>query len=312
MLKSNNKAILITMGDPAGIGAEVTAKALLKVRFPKGVEPVVIGDQAVWQKFWPADKSWPLFIHLASRARTVHRPGLPTVESGRDSLLYLEKAVELIKEGRAQALVTAPVAKEAICRFIPGFKGHTTFLARAFGLKNVEMLFLADAMKLVLVTRHVSLMEVPAMITADKVFAVIKTTYDFLVARSGKRNLKVAVLGLNPHAGENGHMGQEEIRHIKPAMKRLRAVGVDVHGPFPADTFFEPRNCHGYDLLSAMYHDQALTVLKAQYFDRLVNMTIGLPFIRTSPAHGTAFGIAGKGIADEGSMLAAIKAAVSV
>ena len=296
------------MGDPTGIGAEVIAKALRKVRFPKYIQPLVIGNQAVWQKIWTA-KAAPDFIHIADNAQYRHCPGQPTSRSGKDSLLYLEKAVELLKTGRAHALVTAPVSKELINGFIPGFKGHTTYLANAFGLKEVEMLFVADAMKLVLVTRHIPLKAVPASVTTDKVISVIKTTHRFLVDRFKIIKPRVAVLGLNPHAGEGGHIGDEEVKAILPALKRLRAGGMDLYGPFPADTFFEPRNCRGFDLVVAMYHDQALTVLKAQYFDRLVNLTVGLPFIRTSPAHGTAFGIAGKGIADEGSMLASLKCA---
>ena len=300
------------MGDPAGIGAEVAAKALLKTRFPKGIVPVVIGNRAVWQQVWPAGRPEPLFIHIANKARVQHRPGMPTSASGMDSLLYLEKAVELIKDGRAQALVTAPVSKESISRFIPGFKGHTTYLADAFGKKNVEMLFVADKIKLVLVTRHIALRDVPGKITSKKLSDVVRATHRFLVEHFKAGNPRIAVLGLNPHAGEGGHIGREEIQSVIPAITKLRSAGMEIYGPFPADTVFEPRNCRGYDLIVAMYHDQALTVLKSQYFDRLVNLTIGLPFIRTSPAHGTAFGIAGKGIADEGSMLASLKLAVGL
>ncbi|MBF0593905.1 MAG: 4-hydroxythreonine-4-phosphate dehydrogenase PdxA [Candidatus Omnitrophica bacterium] len=307
MLKSNSKVILITLGDPAGIGPEVTSKALQNVRFPKGVVPVVIGNQQVWESVWPQRKDSPLFIHVADKDKIIHKPGVPTPLSGKDSLLYLEKAVEMIKSGCAHGLVTAPVSKESICRFIPGFKGHTTYLARAFGCLNVEMLFAADKMRLVLVTRHIALREVPAMITSRKVLDVITITNRFLVERLKIAQPRIAVLGLNPHAGEGGHIGREDVNTIVPAINKALARGMNVHGPFPADTFFEPRNCRGYDLVVAMYHDQGLVALKALYFDRLVNITVGLPFIRTSPAHGTAFGIAGKGVADPGSMTASLR-----
>jgi 4-hydroxythreonine-4-phosphate dehydrogenase len=208
--------------------------------------------------------------------------------------------------------VTAPVSKEAVIPFHPGFKGHTTFLAEAFGSKNVEMLFIADDLRVVLVTRHVPIKDLPALVTSAKVASVVTTTAAFVRDRFRIKKPRVAVCGLNPHAGEGGHMGREEITQITPALNKLRKAGWDIVGPLPADTLFEPRIRAGYDLIAAMYHDQALTALKAQYFDRLVNLTVGLPFIRTSPAHGTAFGIAGKGVADPGSMLAALKLATEL
>jgi 4-hydroxythreonine-4-phosphate dehydrogenase len=310
MSKLKNRTIGITLGDPAGIGPEVTSKALLQTRFPRNVQPVLIGDERVFARFWPKRKALPPFIHVAGDPKVRHESGRAAPQSGKDSLLYLETAVELIKAGQFQALVTAPVSKEAVAEFLPGFKGHTTFLAKAFGLKNVEMMFIADDVKLVLVTRHVALKELPRLITAERVLSVLSTTNRFLVRSFGIKKPRIAVLGLNPHAGEAGQMGREELDAIIPAMKRARAKGLDVLGPFPADTFFEPRNCRGFDLIAAMYHDQGLIALKSRYFDRLVNLTIGLPFIRTSPAHGTAFGIAGKGLADPGSMKASIDLAI--
>ncbi len=311
MLKSNNKKLLITMGDPSGVGPEVTAKALLKVQFPKGVEPVVIGHRDIWERCSSRQVRVEC-IHLSAHSGIVHQPGVPTAESGRDSLLYLEKAVELIKSGFAQALVTAPVSKESIMRYIPGFKGHTTYLAEAFGCQNVEMLFVAEGVKLVLVTRHVPVQDISTLLTTKKMLDVIRTTHQFLVERFKISKPRIAVLGLNPHAGEGGHMGTEEIVAIIPAIQQARGLGLDVAGPFPADTFFEPRHRQGYDLIVAMYHDQGLVALKAVYFNSLVNLTVGLPFIRTSPVHGTAFGIAGKDSADPGSMTASLRLAASL
>lgn len=306
MLKSNNKILLVTLGDPAGIGTEVTVKALLKIKLPKDITPVIIGNRDIWMRATAGQLNDLTFIHLTHKESITHRPGKPTPDSGKDSLLYLQKAVELIKQGRAKALVTGPVSKESICHFIPSFKGHTSFLAEAFAAKDVEMLFSAGTTKLVLVTRHVPLNAVPALITRDKLLRVIKASHVFLKERFAIVRPRIAVLGLNPHAGEGGHIGHEETKIIIPALRQLKAAGINVAGPFPADTFLEPRNCRGFDLIVSMYHDQALPVLKALYFDRLVNVTMGLPFIRTSPAHGTAFGIAGQGIADPGSMYAAI------
>ncbi len=311
MLRSGNRIIAVTMGDPCGVGPEVTAAALHGLK-KKGLEFVVIGNEEVLAQYWPRRVSMPPVIHLAEKKKASYRAGRPTPDSGLDSLRYLECAVKLLKSGAAHALVTAPVSKEAVMPFSPGFKGHTTFLANAFGLKNVEMLFVAEDLKVVLVTRHVPIKDLSKMVTAAKVFSVIDTTASFLKGRFRIKTPRIAVCGLNPHAGEGGHMGKEEITDIIPAMARLRKAGWDVHGPLPADTLFEPRMRSGYDLIASMYHDQALTALKAQYFDKLVNLTIGLPFIRTSPAHGTGFAIAGKGVADPGSMMAAVKLAMEL
>jgi len=296
------------MGDPCGVGPEVIARSLARFRRDAGCECVVLGDLDVFRRFWPAGRSLPPFLHLACSGAK-HKPGVPTAASGRDSLLYLDKAIEMVKSGTLSAIVTGPVSKESVGKFVTGFKGHTTYLAEAFGKKDVEMLFVADGLKMVLVTRHISLKEVPPRITRAKVKSVISTTYTFLRDRFGIVKPRIAVCGLNPHAGEGGQIGQEEIREIIPAMNDLRRKGWDIRGPFAADTLFEPHNRKGYDLIVTMYHDQGLTAVKANYFDSLVNLTAGLPFIRTSPAHGTAFGIAGQGVAEHGSMLAAIELA---
>jgi 4-hydroxythreonine-4-phosphate dehydrogenase len=312
MSRSKNKVIAISMGDPCGVGPEVLAAALGKISAGKGVEFIVVGNEDVLAYYWPKKVPMPLVVHVAEKAQTRHKPGQSTSDAGVDSLRYLEYAVKLLKEGKADGLVTAPVSKEAVIPFCPGFRGHTTFLAEAFGSKHVEMLFIADDLRVVLVTRHVPITEISALITSEKVKSVVETTAAFVRERFGIARPRVAVCGLNPHAGEGGHMGREEITRITPALNQLRKAGWDIVGPLPADTLFEPRIRSGYDLIAAMYHDQALTALKAQYFERLVNLTVGLPFIRTSPAHGTAFGIAGKGVADPGSMLAALKLAMEL
>ncbi len=315
MSRSKNKVIALTLGDPCGVGPEVTAAALSAVcadpRYTH-VEFIVIGNAGALARYWPRKIPLPSVVHLSDTSRPPHRPGRPTPDSGLDSLLYLEYAVKLLKAGTVDGLVTGPVSKEAVIAFHPGFKGHTTFLADAFAARHVEMLFVAEALRVVLVTRHVPLKDVAALVTTAKVLSVMDTTAAFVRDRLGVRKPKIAVCGLNPHAGEGGHMGREEIDRIIPALTRARKAGWNVAGPLPADTLFEPGIRRGYDLIVAMYHDQALTALKAQYFNTLVNVTVGLPFIRTSPAHGTAFGIAGKGVADPGSMRAAITLAAGL
>ncbi len=312
MSRSGNKIIAVTMGDPCGVGPEVTAAALARFSRTRGVEFVVIGNEDIFMRCWPRKAAAPRVIDITEKKRKLHKPGSPTPESGLDSLLYLEHAADLLRLGTVHGLVTAPVSKEAVIPFCPGFKGHTTFLAQAFSVKNVEMLFIAEKLRVVLVTRHVPVKDLAGLITAQKVCSVIDTTAAFVRSRFKIASPRIAVCGLNPHAGEGGHMGTEEITQIIPALGRLRRKGWRVTGPLPADTLFEPRIRAGYDLIAAMYHDQALTALKAQYFDELVNVTVGLPFIRTSPAHGTAFAIAGKGIASPGSMCAAVKLAAEL
>lgn len=305
--KKTNKRLAVTLGDPSGIGPEVIASSLLQIK-RSACEIVLIGDRDVFRRYWKK-REMPSFVHVKKDERIVHIPGKPTPVSGEDSLLYLNKFVELYKIGAVDALVTGPVSKESISFCVKDFRGHTTFLANAFSKKKVEMLFVADDVRMVLVTRHISLKDVPLSISSKKVASVIRSAHDFLERYSRLKNIRVAVCGLNPHAGEGGHIGREEIDHIIPALKNLRKSGMHIEGPFPADTIFERHTLKKFDLIVSMYHDQSLPVLKALYFDRLVNVTTGLPFIRTSPAHGTAFHIAGKNIADNGSMRAAIELA---
>ncbi len=295
------------MGDPSGVGPEVIASSLRKIRLTRS-DIVIIGDQDVFKYFWEG-RDLPRFIHVKKNEGVRHASGVPTSASGEDSLLYLNKFIELYKAGEVDALVTGPLSKESISRFIKDFKGHTTFLANAFKKKNVEMLFVADDVRMVLVTRHIPLKDVPSLISSAKVVSVTRSAHDFLKEHGSSKKIRVALCGLNPHAGEGGHIGREEMDHIIPALKKLKRAGMDIEGPFPADTIFEQRNLRKFDLIVSMYHDQGLPVLKALYFDKLVNVTTGLPFIRTSPAHGTAFNIAGKGIANDGSMRAAIELA---
>lgn len=289
MLKSSRKTIGITLGDPCGIGPEVTAKAL-KMLPRLRADIVIIGDQKGFLKYFT--------------------PGKPNAISARASLDYLNKAVELLKEKKIRALVTAPVSKESINALGVPFEGHTEFLARAFRRKNFGMMFVTDTLKTILVTRHIPLNQVSEAINPRNIFETIQLISFSLHNQFQIKKPRIAVCGLNPHAGEGGTIGQEEKTKIIPAIKRARDAGIDVFGPLSADTLFCGPVIRGYDAAVAMYHDQGLIAIKSLYFSKVVNLTVGLPFVRTSAAHGTAFDIAGKNKADPSSMLEAIKLAV--
>ena len=298
MSRSNKKVIVITMGDPQGIGPEVIRKALKlegdsSLKF-KGTVPfsfIVVGDRKI----------------LGRVSSSVGVVDVPYKSAGEGSLKFLDKAIALIKGGVADALVTAPLSKEAVSRYAKNFVGHTEYLAQAFEVKNFDMMFVAQQVRLTIVTRHVSLKDVPKMITPKAVLGSIALMSETLKEHFKIRDPKIAVLGLNPHAGENGLLGHEETKYILPAIRKARTLSIKVAGPFPADTFFSFHK--PYDGIVAMYHDQGLAPLKGMYMKELVNFTAGLPFVRTSPAHGTAYDIAGKNKADASSMSAALKLA---
>lgn len=277
------------MGDPSGIGPEVILKALRHSQISRLANFVCIGDASLLKK---------------SSACMIN---VPYKTPGDGSLKFLQKGVELIKGGVVDALVTAPLSKSAVNAYAPGFKGHTEYLADAFQVKRFDMMFVSGVMRLSLVTRHEPLKRVPALITKDAVLSSITLMHDTLKNTFKIRSPRIAVLGLNPHAGEQGLLGREEITAIMPAIKSAKAKRIRAEGPFPADTFF--CNDKGFDGIVAMYHDQGLAPVKGLYFKNLVNYTAGLPFVRTSPVHGTAYDIAGKGVADPSSMIAAIQLA---
>jgi len=310
MLKSGSKTIGITLGDPAGIGPEVTAKALSQIA-ARGERFLIIGDPPTLQRYFLHP---PKHIELypVETAKSDWKAGKPTPASGKASLEFLNAAVDLLKSGLISALMTAPLAKESVCRFEPGFVGHTEYLAQAFGIKNFDMMFVTDEIKTVIVTRHIPIVDVPRALTQRKVLATIELTQTSLRDYFKIRRPRIAVCGLNPHAGENGLLGQEEIKTIIPAIKKAQKAGIHVAGPFSGDTMFVPQHRKDFDAVISMYHDQGLIAMKSMYFDKVVNLTIGLPFVRTSPAHGTAFDIAGKNKADHSSTLEAIKLAIKL
>jgi 4-hydroxythreonine-4-phosphate dehydrogenase len=288
-------SIALTMGDPFGVGPEVARVALSGTT----AEVTVYGDPALFPGF-------PRVVPVPVEGERPARPG-PSVAGGKASLRALDLALAAVKAGRHEALVTAPVSKESLALAEGPADGHTPYLGRAFGVEDPLMAFVWDDAEPVvaLLTTHIPLRAVPSTLTGSKVERAVRRLRDALVARFRRPRARIAVLGLNPHAGEAGLLGTEEEDFIAPALDRLRAEGLDVLGPLPGDATFARRR--DYDAILAMYHDQGLGPVKALAFDRAVNVTLGLPVIRTSPAHGTAFALAGTGKADASSMRAALR-----
>lgn len=297
------------MGDPAGIGPEVIVKALSDRRISKLAHFLVIGDFFVIDKVGKNLRTKPeiSLLDLANVPSTSFAFGIQRPAFGRASMEYLDKALNILNDHEADALVTAPVNKSSVR--IAGFKdfeGHTEYLAEKTGRKEFAMMFVGKNLKITLVTRHIALKDVASSITADLICRTIKLTHEYLKLYFGVESPKIAVAGLNPHASDGGLFGDEEDRVIIPAIKKASAEIKDIYGPFPADAVFYEALKGKFDAVVAMYHDQALAPFKTLYFNDGVNMTLGLPFIRTSPDHGTAFNIAGKSIADPTSMKEAI------
>ncbi len=277
--------ILITLGDPAGIGPEVIDAALASGKLPEGFEFRVIGD------------------------RFAGTPGRPTRESAQSALDALEESTRLLRGTDAAAVVTGPVSKEGLQSLGFPFPGQTEFYADAFGMQKYGMLLTGPTLTVGLATIHNSLADVPRLLTAEAIFSIGKLTAAFLKKR-GIASPHIAVCGLNPHAGENGAFGNEEKTTIAPAVAALNETGLaSFTGPYVPDAIFRDVAQGKYDAVLAMYHDQGLIPLKLLDFDEAVNVTLGLPKPRTSPDHGTAFSIAGKGEANPASMIAAIRLA---
>ena len=276
----------ITLGDPAGIGPEVVSVALGSIHFPQGVCVDVIGS---------------------SEGHTV---GKPTDASARAAVDAMEEAARRLLAGEIQAVVTGPVCKHALHRVGFEFPGQTEFFAARAGVEDFAMCLTGRALTVALVTAHVPLARVASLLSLDEIVRVGRLLQDFLILR-GKKNPRIAVAGLNPHAGEQGDIGREEIDIIAPAVACLSQMGNFV-GPLPPDTLFHRAVEGDFDGVLCMYHDQGLIPLKLHAFHEGVNVTLGLPFIRTSPDHGTAFDIAGRGIARPDSMRHAIQLAVEL
>ena len=275
--------IAITAGDPAGIGPEIAAKAAADARVLAVCEPLVYEA--------PAD---PVIV-----------AGVLSAAAGRAAYDTLVRAVADAQRGVVDGIATAPISKEAFAMAGLPWKGHTDLLAHLTGSAMAAMMFESPALRVVLATVHIPLSEVPAALTRDLLERTILLTAREL-PRFGVAAPRIAVAGLNPHAGEHGLMGREDEEVIGPAVQASRAAGVDVAGPFPADTIFLRAHRGEFDVVVACYHDQGLIPVKLLAFGRAVNVTLGLPIVRTSVDHGTAFDIAGRGTADPGSMVEAV------
>jgi 4-hydroxythreonine-4-phosphate dehydrogenase len=275
--------VAITAGDPAGIGPEVAALAAADSRVLAACEPVI---------YSPPDG-----------AR--FEPGVLNAEAGRAAYDIIVRAVDDARNGDVQAIATAPVNKEAFRLAGLPWSGHTDLLAHLTGASDVAMMFHSEALRVVLATVHVALADVPRLLTQSVMETTIALTAREL-PRFGIERPRIAVAGLNPHAGEHGLFGREEETAIGPAIEACRRRGIDVSGPFPADTIFVRARQGEFDVVVACYHDQGLIPVKLLAFGKAVNVTLGLPIIRTSVDHGTAFDIAGKGVADPESMIMAV------
>jgi 4-hydroxythreonine-4-phosphate dehydrogenase len=315
--------LAVSLGDPAGVGPEVIAKAWAVRAAHRLPAFFAIGDrrslEAVWagpivQITHPADATGvfedalPL-LQVDDPGEI--EPGAPNLAGARCALDSVEMAVGLARSGAASGLVTGPVAKSQL--YAIGFRhpGQTEFVAERCGVaaENVAMMMVGPDLRTVPVTIHRPLARVSEGLTTDLILSRARTVARGLIRDFGIAQPRLAVAGLNPHAGEGGTMGREELEVIEPAIAQLREEGLDVSGPFSPDTMFHAAARAGYDAAICMYHDQALIPLKTLYFDTGVNMTLGLPVLRTSPDHGTAFGIAGRGEANPRAMIAAISLA---
>jgi 4-hydroxythreonine-4-phosphate dehydrogenase len=321
------KPLAVSLGDPAGVGPELICEAWARretERLPpffvcQGAE--VLRSAAVRRGLDIAlaavdspDEAAASFVRalpVLADSDGTYQPGEPSRDGASLALASLERATALASARAAGAIVTGPIAKSLLAQVGFDFPGQTEFVADACGVAAADavMMLAGPTLRTVPLTVHIPLAEVPARVTTELIVNKARIVDAALRRDFGIAAPRLAVCGLNPHAGEAGRMGREEIEIIEPALAALRAEGIDATGPHPADTLFAPHKRGTYDVALAMYHDQALVPLKTLDFDQGVNVTLGLPIVRTSPDHGTAFDIAGKGIADAGAMIAAIRMA---
>ena len=299
--------VAITIGDPAGIGPEVVYKALLNRRIYDICHPLVVGSFDFAKKSGFDFSKFPCrFYDIAGNIASRARAGKISAASGEASYRYILKAVELVSNGDADTIVTAPISKEALKISGHNFEGHTELLAKLTRTKDFAMLMSAGKMNVVMVTRHTAVSEISKKLSPANIFTAARLAENFLRKSCGIKKPRVAVLALNPHAGESGLMGDEERRIIRPAIKKMVSKGINAAGPFPSDSAWLKMKNGKFDLMVAMYHDQAMIGFKIISPESLVNVTVGLPFLRTSPGHGTALDIAGRNAADPSSMTEAI------
>ena len=310
--------IALTCGDPAGVGPEVSLKAWQALQgevdlfwigdprhLPAGTPFAEITEPAEARAVGAT--ALPVLRHDFAAPAT---PGTPDLANAPATVAVIERAVTLVQSGAASAVCTNPINKKVLKDGADfAYPGHTEFLAALGGVDRVVMMLACPELRVVPVTIHIPIADVPAALTPDLLEETARITVAAMIRDFGMPAPRVAVVGLNPHAGEGGAMGHEDIDVIAPVVARLRAEGIDIHGPRSADTMFHAEARAGYDVALCMYHDQALIPIKTIDFASGVNVTLGLPFVRTSPDHGTAYDIAGRGVADARSLIAALRLA---
>lgn len=319
----------ITQGDGNGIGYEVIIKALADERVLDMFTPVIYGSSKIFGFYKKQIHNIEnINTNVVTSARDIHQkrvnivnclpenvfvePGQPTSESAKSAMTALKVAVEDLKSGDIDVLVTAPINKRAMTNEGFGYTGHTEYLEQEFNVDEVAMIMVSDQLKVGVVTGHIPLKEVHESVTTEKILKKLRLMHASLERDFAIDHPKIAVLGLNPHCGDGGLLGDEEQQIILPAVQQAVAEGINAFGPYSPDGFFGLGNYSKYDAVLAMYHDQGLTPFKALAFEQGVNFTAGLPVVRTSPDHGTAYDMAGRDMADPHSMMAAIYTAIDV
>lgn len=321
----------ITMGDPYGIGPEIIVKALSDPGIFSCCRPVVLGDPVVLSLFLKYAPNISVSINEITDAKKAEGlpgridliplsrlnpddvvPGRPSRDGGRAMAQYIVAAVEMARKGRISAMVTCPISKTLLNEAGYNFEGHTQLIAHLTGTKDYVMMLAGERLRVTLVTIHCALKDVPHKINKENILCTIRTTHRGLKDDFGIAGPRIAVAALNPHAGESGMFGTEEEEIIIPAVRAAEREGINVQGPLPADSLYFKAVSGGYDAVVNMYHDQGLIPLKMLHFSDGVNVTLGLPIIRTSVDHGTAYDIAGRGMADPASLKAAIRMAAEM
>lgn len=327
---SNNKLFVgISQGDSNGIGYEVIIKALADPRILDFFTPVIYGSSKLFgfyrKKIHNIDNLDTYVINSAADAKprkinivnclpdnAYVEPGQSTPESAKHAIIALEKAVAELKDGNIDVLVTAPINKRAMNNEGFNYSGHTEYLEKQLGAEEVLMFMVSERLKIGVVTGHIPLKDVPASITKEKILKKLRLMRDSLKRDFGVDEPRIAVLGLNPHCGDGGLLGDEEREIIIPAVQQAQAEGIMAYGPYSPDGYFGLGKYARFDATLAMYHDQGLAPFKALAFSDGVNFTAGLPFVRTSPDHGTAFEMAGRDEADPQSMISSIYTAIDI
>ena len=319
----------ITMGDPAGIGPEIILKALSSARLSSRFRPILFGHPSFFER---CIRQLQLPLQLreigAADTGTTNPHVVPIVPIGEQQTMSavttasaaggqlaaqaIELATKWVLDGELDAITTAPIHKVGLARAGYPFEGHTEFLASLSGAKTFGMMMIGGGLRIMLATIHLAIRELPSRLTRERVVTAIRLTDHALTEWFGIPHGRIGVAGLNPHASDEGRFGDEEARLITPAIEQARRSDINASGPYPADTLFYRARSGAFDATVAIYHDQALIPIKVLAFGRAVNLTVGLPFVRTSVDHGTAYDIAGQGIADPGSMQEALSLAISL